>query len=50
MIDIRPATIRWIPEEQKDKLIRKTKKTFEASEGVGFYCENCDTLYAEFAQ
>ena len=48
MLDMRPASIRWIPENQKDNFVRKIKKTFEASEGIGFYCENCDVLYAEF--
>lgn len=49
LLDFTPAVIRWIPDDQKDKFIRKNKKTYEASEGVGFYCENCDTLYAEFS-
>lgn len=48
MLDLTPALIRWIPEDQKDKFFRKNKETFEASEGIGFYCKDCGTLYAEF--
>ncbi|MCQ2504967.1 MAG: PF20097 family protein [Saccharofermentans sp.] len=47
-LDFTPAVIRWIPEEEQDKFFRKNKKTYEASEGTGFYCEACDTMYAEF--
>lgn len=48
LLDLSPAVIRWIPEDQREKFFRKNKQTFDASEGIGFYCEDCDTMYAEF--
>lgn len=42
------SVIRWVPGEDKDKLISRDKETFEAHEGLGYYCEDCDMLYAEF--
>lgn len=47
-LDFTPPVIRWIPEDQVDKFFRKNKETFEASDGVGYYCKDCDTMYAEF--
>lgn len=48
LLDCTPAVLRWVPEAQKDKLFRKNTKIFEVSGEIGFYCEDCGTLYAEF--